>query len=374
MAGALALALLLVAGLRPSTRPVLFRVAAVAIAPAALVLGELALSLVGAPTLDEQRRALSLHADPSAGFFQQMGTGQDPFLHVDQTWMRPQISPLAPPDGALRVAALGGSSVYGTDWLAEDTWPAVAGRRLQACLPDREVEVLNGGAVGALTGEVRARLLALEPWQPDVVLIYTGRNDFVFIPRLAMYEAFSPRLLEVRSRLGRSRVAALVAGLLPEPEPVQGEAFRRADEPGEQEWQRLRELVARDLEQRLRSMIREAREMGAVPILVTQVQNEEICGPGSVLGQDPWGDCFPPEARGAILAAAAAERAAAIDAGRAFAQDAGLAGVGIHYFIDDIHPSLAGHELLGEVAAAGTLEELGLAPARPDCGGLLPRR
>jgi lysophospholipase L1-like esterase len=83
------------------------------------------------------------------------------------------------PANGIRVWATGGSTTF--DILAPNdasTWPAVAGRELQARHPDKVVEVINAGIPGEVfwgSGQDLNRL-----WrkvQPDVVIVYHGIND-----------------------------------------------------------------------------------------------------------------------------------------------------------------------------------------------------
>jgi len=86
---------------------------------------------------------------------------------------------LPKPEGVIRIAVMGGSSVF--DIRSDVGWP----RRLQDILRNRglgQVEVFNAGIPGFSTREVLPfyeRKVAA--YQPDVVLLYVGWNDLKYM-------------------------------------------------------------------------------------------------------------------------------------------------------------------------------------------------
>lgn len=80
------------------------------------------------------------------------------------------------PEGRLRIACVGGSTTYGHDLPWREAWPA----QLEALLREEglDVEVINAGVPGWVSREsamsLEERVLPLEP---DVVVIYQGRNE-----------------------------------------------------------------------------------------------------------------------------------------------------------------------------------------------------
>ena len=83
--------------------------------------------------------------------------------------------------GQLRVAVLGGSAVQmGSTW--ENTLPGSLRAVLRDALPGRDVEVINGGIVSAVSRQSVAQLVfTVAPYQPDIVILYDGYND-LFLP------------------------------------------------------------------------------------------------------------------------------------------------------------------------------------------------
>ncbi|HUI63630.1 MAG TPA: tetratricopeptide repeat protein, partial [Bacteroidota bacterium] len=77
-----------------------------------------------------------------------------------------------------RVFCIGESSMAGTPYEFCATIPALIRKQLRHLLPDREIEVVNFGA-SAINSNVIADLAPkLAALHPDVVLIYTGHNEF----------------------------------------------------------------------------------------------------------------------------------------------------------------------------------------------------
>jgi hypothetical protein len=85
------------------------------------------------------------------------------------------------PPGQLRIAVLGSSAVQlGSTW--EDTLPGSLRAVMRKALPGRDVEVINGGIVSAVSRQSVAQLVfTVAPYQPDVVILYDGYND-LYLP------------------------------------------------------------------------------------------------------------------------------------------------------------------------------------------------
>ncbi len=83
--------------------------------------------------------------------------------------------------GAIRIAVLGGSAVLmGSTWDA--TLPGSLQRALRAEWPGRDVEVINGGIVSAVSRQSVVELvLTVSAYRPDIVILYDGYND-LFLP------------------------------------------------------------------------------------------------------------------------------------------------------------------------------------------------
>lgn len=85
------------------------------------------------------------------------------------------------PPGSLRIAVVGASSVFGA-YAADNkaTASALLEERLRQVNPGRVVEVMNSGVVGlSLSEQVTLLRKVVLPAAPDLVVLYSGTNDFV---------------------------------------------------------------------------------------------------------------------------------------------------------------------------------------------------
>lgn len=145
-----------------------------------VVVSEALLWTIGVPTMFSRE-------DPFEGFSDAVGIyEEDPGHGVYRTRPRairhsfnPQTFRLDKPKNGLRVFVIGGSSAYGFPWGAAEAFPRLLEDALKASLPDRVVEVVN--AAGMSYGSHRLRVVAAEvlAYQPDLLVIYGGHNEFV---------------------------------------------------------------------------------------------------------------------------------------------------------------------------------------------------
>lgn len=83
------------------------------------------------------------------------------------------------PEGTLRVAMFGESSVQGFPWPRNLTAASFLQAMLQARSPGRKVEVINCGATAVASYVVRTIAdQAIPLMSPDLVVVYTGHNEF----------------------------------------------------------------------------------------------------------------------------------------------------------------------------------------------------
>ena len=91
----------------------------------------------------------------------------------------PEISLRHPPH-SLRVAVIGASSVMGaTERDNEHTFPAQLEGLLREAMPHKRIDVINAGIAGYSLADERAMLeRRMAPLRADLVILYTGFNDF----------------------------------------------------------------------------------------------------------------------------------------------------------------------------------------------------
>lgn len=82
------------------------------------------------------------------------------------------------PENGFRVICLGGSSMFGTPYQMTSTIPGIVRKQLRHLYPELEIEVINFAA-SAINSQVIKRFAGvLLDFQPDLVLIYMGHNEF----------------------------------------------------------------------------------------------------------------------------------------------------------------------------------------------------
>jgi len=195
-----------------------------------------------------------------------------------------------------RIFSLGGSSTFGFPWGADVAFPRLLGDALGASWPDRQVESINSGAMSYGTHRLRILVRELLEYEPDVLIVYSGHNEFVeerfYRDVLGRRTGLDPakRMLyrwRLYSVLIRARERARSAATAPTPgERSTGELIGldvvREETVGVGETEVARVLAR--LEENLRALIDAGAEAG-VPIVLCTV-------PSNVEGWAPNGSSF----------------------------------------------------------------------------------
>jgi hypothetical protein len=137
------------------------------------------------------------------------------------------------------VACIGGSAVWGTCTLPEQTFPEQLGAKLTASLGDRgkRVTVLNFGVPGAVVfGEMQRFLLFVADLKPEFVILHDGVNDLYYAntcdPWLVTTHAVAyPQNFEIWAKVlhqGDREVQANLGGPIAAPSDVAPLATARA--------------------------------------------------------------------------------------------------------------------------------------------------
>ena len=146
-----------------------------------LVLVELVLAAVGVAPLTAREDPFHGFSEALAGFRGRRGRRRPPHAGArgDALVQPAGVSARAKSSDELRIFVLGGSSAYGFPWGAERAFSSILERALQASLPERDVHVVNAAAMSY--GSHRLRILTHEllEYSPDLLLLYTGHNEFV---------------------------------------------------------------------------------------------------------------------------------------------------------------------------------------------------
>lgn len=111
------------------------------------------------------------------------------------------------PAGAFRVFCLGGSAAAGWPHDAEASYPGFLQRKLERVLPGRNVEVVNAAGHTYASYRVKVVFDEILEYEPDLVVLYTGNNEFlenvVYAPAGAPGGA-SLALLRLARRIARA--------------------------------------------------------------------------------------------------------------------------------------------------------------------------
>lgn len=122
--------------------------------------------------------------DPGTGLMllrpNHVSGGEQQTLRSNSHGLRSPEIALRKPEGTLRIAVLGASTVFGA--YAPDnggTFPALLEQRLRQRAPQRPVEVINAGMVGfGLRDQAVLFDKIVSRFAPDLTVVYPGFNDF----------------------------------------------------------------------------------------------------------------------------------------------------------------------------------------------------
>ena len=153
----------------------------------------------GFSTLHTSRQETLYVDDPETGLRllrpNKVVRGRVQSLQANSLGLRSPEIALAHPAHSLRIAVIGASSVMGAaERDNEHTFPAQLEDLLRNAMPRMRIDVINAGIAGYSLADERAMLeRRIAPLQPDLVILYTGFNDFANYCR-ASGRADAPRL------------------------------------------------------------------------------------------------------------------------------------------------------------------------------------
>jgi len=113
-----------------------------------------------------------------------------------------------------RVMCLGGSTMFGTPYLMTANIPGIVRKQLRHLHPEREIEVINWGASAINSNVVRGLIEEVLRFDPDLVLIYMGHNEF-YGPDgvgVSFFEKRIPGLTPLKHALRDLRLMQLLQG------------------------------------------------------------------------------------------------------------------------------------------------------------------
>ena len=91
---------------------------------------------------------------------------------------RPLLMEHPKPDNVFRIFVLGGSTAHGFPYKSQHSFPSVAGNMVNSQLENQRVEIVNLGRSAMSSYYVREVSRHIWQWDPDLVLVYSGHNEY----------------------------------------------------------------------------------------------------------------------------------------------------------------------------------------------------
>ena len=115
-----------------------------------------------------------------------------------------------------RVFCLGESSMFGTPYQMTCNIPGIVRKQLRALYPEEDIEAVNWGASAINTNVIADLAGDLVRYQPDLVLLYAGHNEFYGPDGVgaSFIEKHFPFTIPLKYRLRDLRLAAVLYNLL----------------------------------------------------------------------------------------------------------------------------------------------------------------
>lgn len=118
------------------------------------------------------------------------------------------------PEGTFRIFAVGASTVQGRPYATETAFPAFLQLHLQQSRPDLRFEVVNCGGVSYASYRVAAIVGEVLGYEPDLVIIYTGHNEFLEDRTYAGWRSIPKPLAPVVALGSRSHLVQKLANII----------------------------------------------------------------------------------------------------------------------------------------------------------------
>jgi tetratricopeptide (TPR) repeat protein len=185
---------------------IVFRLMALSLPIVAFLVLEMGARLVGGPVPDRH-----INITPFSVFERVTIDGVESYriTHKNQFPKREAAYSIDKPEGGIRIICVGGSACAGWPHPAAETFDRYLQRELEKAYPGRPVEVINAAAHGFASYRVRRIFDQMITLEPDVVIIWSGNNEFL---EDREYDLSAGDLL---TGLGeRSRLVQLARGLV----------------------------------------------------------------------------------------------------------------------------------------------------------------
>jgi lysophospholipase L1-like esterase len=118
------------------------------------------------------------------------------------------------PERSFRVFVLGGSSTQGFPYNQQASFPGHLKRRLELLYPNKFIEVINLGASAINSYTIRDILPDVLDQSPDLILIYTGHNEYYGALGAGSSKSVNPALANLLLYLRDFRTVQLLENLI----------------------------------------------------------------------------------------------------------------------------------------------------------------
>ncbi len=338
---------------------------------------ETALGLAGVAPLDEARsRRLGERPDRGPPMFVDRLLDGRPFAASNPDFsdgLRESAFQVPKPAATWRVFSLGESSTRGEGYPSEQAFTGVLANRLRALRPEHALEVVNAGVSGALSDDISSYADQVLAYQPDLLILYFGFNDFSYAVQAASDPSRGVVRLLIERILGGFRIPALLHeayvaswgktrhdSVLP-PDAVAAPSvgpplLRGVFGMTPERYRALFEWIGKGRPiANLRRIARRAATHGTAVLLVAQARQDvaPLGDAGDASYELGWASFPTPEALRRVAIEAAQESGVPVVDGQGAIRDFAHAHQleTSRLFFDSIHPTALGHAVLGEAIA-----------------------
>jgi lysophospholipase L1-like esterase len=133
---------------------------------------------------------------------------------VRYNWAKPEFEfSLEKPEGYYRIMIAGGSTALGVPYHPRSSFGLRLKALLDKALPGAGIELINLGREGIISREVEETVSAALEFHPDLIVVYTGINEFFIFNSTSSVFRVKLRRLALRYGLGELRVAQALSSL-----------------------------------------------------------------------------------------------------------------------------------------------------------------
>ncbi len=136
---------------------------------------------------------------------------------LKQKWFNSQDFPAAKKDDVRRIFTLGGSTTYGRPYFNQTSYTGWLQTLLNSSPGAGKFEVINAGGISYASYRVKVVLRELLAYEPDLIIILTGHNEFLESRTYPEMSDGLPAISQLKALLGKSNTYKLLESLL---EPV----------------------------------------------------------------------------------------------------------------------------------------------------------